>query len=206
MSRPADLIGQRFVRLVVMYRAENTTGGKAQWFCACDCGQSAVVSTDKLRRNNTRSCGCLKRELAAANMRRLVFRHGLGRTRSYGTWGNMMERCFDQRDGKYRDYGARGITVCERWRNFENFYADMGERPKGLTIERIANDGNYEPGNCRWATPKEQANNTRRNRRISFGGETLTLTEWSQRLGISPSTLHAALAFGSVERAGRTAR
>ena len=115
----------------------------------------------------------------------------------------MMARCFDQSNKKYDNYGGRGITVCDQWLQFENFYADMGERPKGLTIERIDNNGHYESGNCRWATWKEQANNTRRNRRITFGGESLTLTEWARRLSISPSTLHGRLVTQSISDALR---
>ena len=118
----------------------------------------------------------------------------------------MMERCFDSTDEKFADYGARGIQVCNRWRDFVNFYADIGERPRGLTIERIDNNGHYEPGNCRWATPKEQANNTRRNRWITFNGETLTLTGWSQRLGIAIGTLHARLSRYGIEDAFRRSK
>lgn len=102
----------------------------------------------------------------------------------------MIGRCFKKKNHKYPDYGGRGITVCDRWLDFTAFYDDMGERPKGMTIERIDNGGNYEPDNCRWATPKEQANNTRRNRRITFNGETLNLTAWAERLGVTYGVLH----------------
>jgi AraC-like DNA-binding protein len=106
----------------------------------------------------------------------------------------MIDRCTEPNSEKYPIYGGRGITICERWMKFENFLADMGEKVRGMSIERINNNGNYEPENCKWATPKEQANNTRRNRRIAHNGENLTLAEWSQRLGVTPSTLHERIA------------
>jgi hypothetical protein len=113
----------------------------------------------------------------------------------------MHDRCRNPRARKYPLYGARGITVCKRWASFEAFLSDMGEKPDGLSIERLDNLRGYEPNNCKWATPVEQANNTRRNRRLTFRGETLTLTAWARRLGLYPSTLHERLGKMSVEGA-----
>ena len=201
MTKPADLTGRRFERLIATSRVDNSRSGKARWLCHCDCGQMTVVAAERLISGNTRSCGCLHRERAAERLRRLKFRHGLGQTRAYATWSRMMARCFDPKNEKFNDYGGRGITVCERWLKFEKFYEDMGERPLGLTLDRKDNSGGYGPSNCRWATPKQQANNTRRNRRLTADGQTLTLTEWSQRLGVTPSTLHERIAKHGVEQA-----
>jgi hypothetical protein len=104
--------------------------------------------------------------------------------RTYKTWAKMLERCRNSRANDFQRYGGRGITVCERWLKFENFFADMGEKPLGLTIERKNNDGNYEPGNCRWATDAEQRSNTRRTRLITYNGKTQTATMWAHEVGI----------------------
>lgn len=122
--------------------------------------------------------------------------HGMSRTPTYITWGFMIQRCNNQRHKDYHSYGGRGISVCERWKTFENFYADMGLRPNGLTLDRINNDGNYEPGNCRWATPMQQQNNMRRNHTLSLHGETKTLSQWERSTGIKKGTILARLKYG----------
>ena len=137
----------------------------------------------------TRSCGCFQREGAIQR----ATKHGHASRRrpssAYRTWGHMLSRCRDSAVPEYRYYGGRGITVCERWLRFENFLADMGEPPRGKSIERIDVNGNYEPSNCRWATQREQCNNQRRNRRISAGGLTLTLVQWATATGIKRETI-----------------
>lgn len=115
------------------------------------------------------------------------YRHGLSKTRLYWAWSKMIDRCKNKKLKQYDDYGGRGITVCERWLSFENFYADMGDRPSGMMLERVDNDGNYEPSNCRWATREEQNRNRRNNSYIEYQGKRIQVTECARILGISKS-------------------
>lgn len=159
MKKVIDLTGQRFGRLTVFKFYEINNDRCATWECSCDCGAKVIVNGTHLRNGNTRSCGCLQSDISASRL--LV--HGMKGTREYNSWRSMMKRCNNPNDKAYNHYGGRGISVCERWRKFENFYADMGGRPDGYSLDRINNNGNYEPSNCQWSTQKEQANN-RRNR------------------------------------------
>ena len=175
MTRIVDLVGQRFGRLTVLDRAD-TGGCRVRWSCVCSCGISVIVQGNHLRSGATTSCGCA---LSAAAQRRVRehglpdnTRHGHGssragtRTTTYVVWMNMIQRTTNPRNPAWRDYGGRGITVCKRWRDFAAFLADMGERPDGLTLDRIDNDRGYEPGNCRWATWSEQRRNQRARRKV----------------------------------------
>jgi hypothetical protein len=146
-----------------------------QWKCRCDCGGYLTVRAANLSSGNTNSCGCWKREFRRANET-----HGMKGTRTYGIWNQMKQRCSNANVPNFHLYGGRGISVCNRWHQFENFYADMGPCPPGRSLERINNDGNYEPGNCRWATKKEQGRNKRNNRHLEHDGRTLTISEWSE--------------------------
>jgi hypothetical protein len=155
-----DMAGQKFGRLLVLRRGPTTSSkGAASWICRCECGTERNVLGESLRSGNTQSCGCLQKEA----VRRISFRHGYAvrnkRSRAYKAWYHMLDRCSRQANPRYHRYGGRGITVCKRWKKFENFLADMGEPPAGLSLDRINNDGPYAPDNCRWVTPKEQANN-----------------------------------------------
>lgn len=162
MGKVVDLTGQRFGRLRVLGQDGYTRVSRnAVWVCQCDCGNTARVDSGMLRHGDTASCGCYRKEVIAERNRR----HGMRRNRVYTTWVGMRQRCGNPNAHAYENYGGRGITVCERWRNFQNFYADMGERPPGLTLDRIDNDGNYEPGNCRWATRQVQSQNQRKRAR-----------------------------------------
>lgn len=168
MAELIDRRGQIFGRLKVAVRAENGPGGRTRWACVCSCGNDVVVNAYDLACGRTQSCGCLQRErTAAANMERI--KHGHARshgtakrftTPEYRSWKAMLERCRNPNAPNYHLYGGRGIGICDRWQSddgFSNFLADMGLRGKGLTLDRIDNDGNYGPENCRWASAKQQS-------------------------------------------------
>lgn len=127
--------------------------------------------------------------------------HGLTGHPLFYLWKGMRQRCENPKTTEFRLYGGRGIKVCERWQNFANFLADMGDRPSGASLDRINNDGNYEPGNCRWATPKQQGLNTRKTWKISYAGETMSLRDWAARLGMSKNGLKERLAKWPLEKA-----
>jgi hypothetical protein len=162
-----DLIGKRFGRLTVTKRLK--VKWVTVWLCRCSCGEITKVFGSNLRSGHTQSCGCLTKEITAQRNRANI-RHGhcvaYKSTRIYRIWSSMLERCRTPQHRAYKHYGGRGIRVCEQWLIFENFLADMGERPPGRSLDRIDNDGNYEPSNCRWATQTEQV----RNRRASAPG------------------------------------
>lgn len=196
----ANLTDQKFGRLYVLFPVRFGKRYKVKWACVCDCGNGISVEGGGLRRG-TGSCGCLQKEKARqsglAN-----HRHGLTGTHTWYTWQSMKSRCLYRGNIDYWNYGGRGIIVCERWLTFENFYADMGERPEGQTIDRINMDGNYEPGNCRWATHKQQANNKRSNRFLTHNGQTMTINQWAKIINISSQGLGGRFKRGwSTEKA-----
>lgn len=153
--------GQRFGAWVVIGSAQPGANWAARWACKCDCGSQKDVFAANLRRGLSTSCGCLSAAKTSARSRT----HGMTGTPTYRTWESMLNRCNNPRNSSHVNYGGRGIKVCDRWASFENFLSDMGEKPeKGMSIERLDVNGNYEPGNCIWADPKTQARNTRRTR------------------------------------------
>jgi hypothetical protein len=164
MPQIRELFGQRFGRLVANEIVGRSADRKVLWRCQCDCGQAVIVRSSKLTTGHTESCGCLvgdqlrERKLVHGHKRRAKVG---GQSRTYTTWSCMKRRCQSVENSNYRFYGGRGIKVCERWQTFENFLADMGERPAGKTLDRIEVNGNYEPGNCKWSTHSEQVRNRR---------------------------------------------
>lgn len=192
-----ELTGERFGRLVVVGVSHKDKAGHTHWIVECDCGTKKIVCGGHLQSGGTQSCGCLQKEARKTAART----HGMARTATYKNWQNMRQRCLNPNHKYYKHYGGRGITVCKRWLRFENFLTDMGEMPKGLSIERRNNNDGYSKENCYWATNKQQQNNTRTNVLIKYDGRTQTLTEWSEELGIHRGTLRSRLRRGwPVER------
>lgn len=187
---PMDLTGIKYGRLTAIKRVGVNNSGNATWLCVCECGQQTSVGSNNLRSGHTKSCGCLGRELR--------LRHGHNRrgktTKAYTAWHGMIQRCTNNKSRKYDSYGGRGILVCDRWLVFENFISDMGNPPTGnCSIDRVDNNGDYCPENCRWATIKQQARNTRRNRLLTFSNKTQCLAAWAEEYGIKSSVLWSRL-------------
>jgi hypothetical protein len=204
-DRDIDLTGRRFGRLLVMGRADTFKKGKHAWRCLCDCGNETVTLTNYLRSGQTISCGCRKAQ--AAGERCLT--HGDAKrgnlTAEYAAWSNMKTRCENPAFNGYAEYGGRGIAVHAGWReSFEEFLASVGRRPsREHSLDRFPDtNGNYEPGNVRWATRKQQANNKQCQRHFTFQGLCLTAAEWVERLGVKYSAFHMRIERGwSIERA-----
>lgn len=183
-----DLAGRQFGRLTALEQAPRPPGQRgALWRCRCDCGAVVVRAASELKRGNTRSCGCLRREMIGDRQRR----HGQLNTPEYHAWKNAKARCHTPSSQAYADYGARGIRMCDRWRDsFETFLRDVGLRPSPLhSLDRIDNEGHYEPGNVRWATLSQQNTNRRNGRRLTHDGRTMNVLDWARFLGISPQTI-----------------
>lgn len=195
-TKPKDISGLRFGRWTAIERAPSDPKHNSRWLCRCDCGAERVVMLQSLRAGLSLSCGCHQRE----RVRATSTRHGhtaAGRNSpEYTSWQSMRSRCCDPKNDRFKDYGGRGIRVCDRWQKFEAFLADMGPRPRGTSLERLENDGHYEPVNCVWATRIEQARNTRRCRVLAFRGESLPVAAWAERLGIHQATIGARLKRG----------
>lgn len=183
-----DLTGKTFGRLTVIrffLTKEFPCGQKhSVWWCKCVCGKEKPVIDGELTSGGTRSCGCLQREVASRNIRRRIVLHPSSPI--YDCWRAIKRRCYNENRTDYRFYGGRGIKLCERWMIFQNFHNDMFPTWKpGLTIDRIDNELGYSPDNCRWATRKEQSNNRRSNRLVTFNGETKNCAQWAEQLGLS---------------------
>lgn len=180
------MIGRKFGRLLVIERGPEQYAPCGQhrdmWVCKCDCGNVKTIAEDSLRYNKTKSCGCLGTE----NLIKRSTKHNKFGTRIYNLWGNMNYRCNNERSDHYQYYGGRGIKVCDEWQEFEPFYdwAMSHGYSDDLTIDRIDVNGNYCPENCRWVTPKEQANNRRNTRYLTYNGETKCVKDWENETGI----------------------
>lgn len=199
-----DLSGQKFGRLTVLSKAKNNKRDEPMWYCECECGVTKEIPEHSLRGGNSRSCGCLRRKLVIER----TLTHGESKSAEHRTWTDMRSRCNNPKAPNYKYYGARGIKVCDRWQKFENFLSDMGRRPgPEYSIDRIDNNGDYEPGNCRWATRSEQRNNTRSIRPVEFNGEIYSLADLSRLSGITKGALKSRLNNGlSGEEALRFSR
>lgn len=195
-----DLSGRRFGRLTAVRRIGTASNRVAIWEAVCDCGNVTSTKSAYLVSGETKSCGCLKRELAVA-MGSSSKTHGHARdgarSSTYAIWSTMKARCMNPASADFQRYGGRGITVCARWaESFENFLQDMGERPEGKSLDRIDGNGNYEPSNCRWATNKEQARNHSLNRIVTVDGESKCVAEWSDLSGVKRAAIYRRLASG----------
>lgn len=201
MAKLINMVGQKIGRWTVIDRDTSVDSPKAYWICECECGKVKSILGKYLRNGESKSCGCLKEEKLKTNS----ITHNMRHTRFYSIWANMKYRCSNSNS---INYGGRGIKVCDRWTDFNNFYEDMYisyqkaiKRDKNITIDRINNDGDYEPSNCRWASMKEQNNNKRNNRIYRYKDETLTIAEWSIKLDIPYHTLLNRLNRGwSIEK------
>ena len=191
-ARVKDETGNVYGKLTVIAfsHAENR---KSYWKCLCKCGRIVIARGNELRAGLKRCCpwGCASQA-----------QNGLSYSQEYRCWKGILARCFNPRNHAYHHYGGRGITICERWLLFSNFYADMGPRPEGMTLDRIDNDKGYSPDNCRWTTWEEQENNCSRNRFLTHDGVTLTIAQWARRLQITRGTLwHRLKAGWPIDRA-----
>lgn len=187
-----DLAERRFGRLKVIRFDKRTAYGAMKWLCICDCGKRTSVFYGCLVGGKTKSCGCLASERAIYR----GLKHGKSKGRIYTSWNAMKMRCLNSRNLIFKNYGGRGIKVCKRWMKFENFYKDMGERPEGMNLGRINNNGDYKPSNCRWETQKQQNGNKTNSRLIVIGGRKMLPVEWAKVSGINYNTLNTRLLRG----------
>lgn len=185
-----NLSGRKFSRLTAIRPVGQDRAGYYIWLCICTCGNQKKINGNALRAGTTKSCGCLRRP------------HGASHSRTYFKWRSMRRRCYDKKAREWKWYGARGIRVCSRWKDFKNFLKDMGNAPPGMELERCNNNRGYSPGNCRWATRKEQCRNTRANKFIVYGGEKICVSALIEKLGLHGQTFRNRLRYGwSVKEA-----
>lgn len=201
-----DPIGEIYGRLTVVSEVARKNPRKRRFQCKCTCGNETEVDLNKLRTGYTRSCGCLHLETIAknlANHRHVsgTIKHGMNKTPEHRSWVHMRQRCGNPKKKEYPHYGGRGIKVCEQWqKSFKAFYADVGPRPSPKhSLDRIDVNGNYEPGNVRWATQQQQVENTRVARHITIDGKTQTLSAWAREVGLSAGRICGRLAAGWTE-------
>lgn len=198
MAKKGEILniqGQKFGKLTALRVSTKKVKVSATfWECVCECGNTRVVRVDRLRNGENTMC------LSCSKIAHPMFKHGMWKTRTFRIYNGAKFRCENQQGASWHKYGARGIKFL--WTSFSEFYKEMGDVPKGKTLDRINNDGNYEPGNCRWATPKEQARNRRSNHVICRESECRTLTEWSEITGIHTDTIKKRIDRGlTVEKA-----
>jgi hypothetical protein len=184
MAQFRDLVGEKFGRWVVQEWTERR-GTTQFWQCKCDCGTIKIVNGESLKKGLSKSCGCLAKNWCRT--------HGMNGTPIYNVWAHMKGRCSNPKNIGWKHYGGRGISVCERWMKFENFYADMGKIPDGKTLDRMDNDGPYSPENCRWATEAEQKRNTRVTRFVEWEGVRMSVADFADKFGLTRKIVIARL-------------
>lgn len=194
VNKYIDLTGKKFGKLTALEKCGNTKEGKTIWLCRCDCGKQIKVIGRDLRNGHTQSCGCLHSEI----MRKMKHKHGLAKTRINNIYFGMKARCKNLNNSEYKNYGGRGIVVCQEWQEFISFYdwAIANGYNDDLTIDRIDVNGNYEPSNCRWVTQKQQQNNKRNNHYVKINNENHTLSGWAEVYNISINTIRTRLSRG----------
>lgn len=203
--RAVDLTGIKFGRLVALAWTGRRERNALVWKFQCDCGNVVERVGVEVTQGRCSSCGCWAKEEAARRFEKYARParitaatiHGKSKTRTFYAWGGMKDRCSNPNNKDFAKYGGRGISVCQRWLDsFENFLADMGEKPDGMTLDRIEVNGNYEPSNCRWASPRTQVNNRRKTTMLTMNGVTKPLTEWADEVGLGPKTIMYRLKQG----------
>lgn len=196
-----NLAGKKFNYLsIVSFHSIKSykSGQKTLWNAKCVCGKELIIHGSSVTKKIPQiSCGCIAHKALSERSKT----HGMTDTRSYRIWQAMLNRCRNKNLYQFNNWGGRGIKVCERWLSFDNFFRDMGCPPNGYSIDRINNDGNYEPDNCKWSSKKEQARNTSKNRIIEFNGEAKLLVDWADQLGIDQASLRERLDKWSLEKA-----
>ncbi len=196
MASIINLVGKRVNKLTVVAFFGRTENYHYMWKCKCECGGEAIVDGSDLRSGRAKGCGCL---IGKQNTT-----HGKSKTKTYNVWFGMRKRCHDPQDPAYKNYGARGVSVCDEWlSSFDAFYRDMGDPPEGKTLDRINNDLGYSKENCRWIGMAEQMNNKRNNRVLTAFGMSLTVSEWSKKIGVRSGTIRQRIDYygWDVERA-----
>lgn len=199
-----NLIGERFGRLMVISKNRKTKWGNVTWKCACDCGKTVIIPGGHLKSGHTKSCGCLAYDMHVEQLETHGYTTG-GKPRTFTIWTGMKARCLNPKSVSYKNYGARGISICHEWLSFKAFHewAIANGYSDGLQLDRIDNDGDYCPSNCRWVTRAENARNTRTTHLITLNGKTQCATDWIKELGISKSTFYKALRKGQTYFANR---
>lgn len=193
-NKAPDLTGMKYNRLLAVERLGMSKNGKRLYKFLCDCGTEKIIQGSYVKRGDPKSCGCLVIE----TIKKMATQHGHSRigarSSEYSIWAGIIQRCENKNSPSYKNYGGRGIKICQRWRHdFSAFFSDMGQRPQGMTIERINNDKDYSPENCRWATRADQARNNSRNVYITHNGETKTRKDWADYYGIDDETFRHRL-------------
>lgn len=194
MLPASDCAGHRYGRLVALHCIKNTKSTSALWMCQCDCGNQKAIQASSLTLGRTRSCGCISRE-----RKHQQGTHHASKTVEVRAWQLAKQRCYNKSGANYVNYGGRGIKMHHSWiHDVSAFIRDMGPRPRGYTLDRINNDGDYAPGNCRWATRTQQNNNNRRNRFVTWRGRTQTISQWAKEQGLPHGVLWNRLFISRV--------